>query len=177
MNKRQWTGIAMSRCFAKKAVSPDQWFCPTFPCLRKNVLTAIVIPFERTPPQDIPGYVLVPKVVCYIPFPAANPIEVVAFDPRQFDMVGEDANKILSTLEMPSTLKHGEFTEITVQLNEALSRGFENGYFMDHSLVTSEERADSKLIAELLPRITPIGLDKLYHSAGKMLYDWIDRCR
>jgi|694.fasta_scaffold147183_2 hypothetical protein len=166
----------MSRIFAAGVATPTNWFSPVFPCLRNNRIAATIIPFPRTGPQVVPGHVMVPRVVCYLPYPETAPLEVVDFKPSDFGLTENETNAPLSSLQMQHKLKHGEFSDVSQQLNQVLSRGFEQGYFTIHASSTAQERSDARLAAELIARITPDGLRSVYRIAGKLLFDWIDRC-
>jgi hypothetical protein len=166
----------MSRIFAAGVATPANWFSPVFPCLRNNRIAATMIPFPRTGPQVVPGHVLAPQDVIYLPYPQAAPIEVVKFEPTHFGLTENEISGPLSSLQILQELKHGEFSDVTMQLNEILSCGLEQGYFEGHSCSTTKERTEGKLAAELIERITPERLHKIYRIAGRLFFDWIDRC-
>lgn len=166
----------MSRVFAAGVATPANWFSPIFPCLRNNRIAGTIIPFPRTSPQVVPGHVLAPRVVCYLPYPEAAPLELVDFKPSDFGLTESETKGPLASLRMRDELKHGEFSEILQELNQVLSRGFEQGYFTGHASMTVVERTDARLAADLIDRITPVELRNVYRIAGKLLYDWIDSC-
>jgi hypothetical protein len=112
-----------------------------------------------------------------MPYPAADPVSKVDFQASHFAVSADQPEQPLSSFEILQQLKPGEFLEITKNLNEVLSRGFEQGYYLSSSCSSERERADAKLTSELLARITPDGLSNIYRIAGKLLYDWIDRCK
>jgi hypothetical protein len=176
MNEQPWSLLAMSRLFAQGIASPQNWYSPVFPILHENKVSSVVIAFPRSAPQVIPGHVLAPKNIYYLPYPEAEPIEVVDFDPKQFGLAENKIESPLSSLQVLQRLKHGEYTEITKQLHKIISRGFEQDYFVSHSSPTEQERADAKMVTNLLSRITPEGLSELYRAAGKLLFDWIKWC-